>query len=310
MSKPSRTLPSVKIRYFNPNGPKDANGLLGFGEVDSSGNRLSPEEFRKRRQETTEAHEVAVLDAREAPNGGLQSWTLEEHGFSFVPAPEPASDFQDPGLVRADYYPRAAELVRTSMPGARRVIPVSHIVRTENPKNLTAAYAKFAHSDFGPDFEPIFRRMLTTRHAVPEEEAQHCGLCAMNLWAPFDRVAYKDPLCLLVGSSVQMEKDTVPFVYVGTGGASTKSLTYQGSDQAPGLGPVYSPNHRWVFCPDMAPEEAVIFKQYDFRPGEAVRSCFHNSCPDPFHDEWQDCPARRSIELRLLVTFDAATSKL
>ncbi len=62
-----------------------------------------------------------------------------------------------------------------------------------------------AHSDFGPAFEPLFRNMLVARCGLPEQEAQTCGLCVVNYWAPIDRPAYKDPpewpaqMCLRAG---------------------------------------------------------------------------------------------------------------
>lgn len=301
-AKSSRDQPAQRIRYFNPNGPRDGNGFLGFGEVDGNGKKLSPEEFRRRRQETTEPREVMVLDARAPDRGGLDAWNLEDHGFCFVAAPTPITDFKDKKLIQSEYYSRVAEVVKAQVPNLTNAFPMSHIVRTEDPANLTAAYAKFAHSDFGPAFEPIFRRMLTTRFGVPEREAQECGLCALNLWAPFDHPAYKDPLCMLDASSVHMEKETVLFLYAGTGGKSD-ATTYQGQDQAPGIGPIFSPNHRWVFCPDMQPSEAILFKQSDFRKESRSKTCFHNSFPDTFHDAWKDCPRRRSIEVRLLVTW-------
>ena len=76
------------------------------------------------------------------------------------------------------------------------------------------------------------------------------------------------------------------------------------SQDAPALGPKFDPSHRWVYCPDMTPSEAVIFKQYDFRPSGQTRAAYHHSMEDKFHDCWKECPGRRSIECRILLTFD------
>lgn len=72
---------------------------------------------------------------------------------------------------------------------------------------------------------------------------------------------------------------------------------------APALAPIHRPAHRWLFVSDMRPEEALIFKQYDFRTDVTSRVCFHNSFRDRFHDDWQDCPGRRSVEARILLMF-------
>ena len=60
--------------------------------------------------------------------------------------------------------------------------------------------------------------------------------------------------------------------------------------------------------------QVLLFKQYDTRPGVATGT-FHNSFPDPFHLQDQNCPERKSVELRILLTFpksgmSPASSKL
>ena len=52
-----------------------------------------------------------VYDGRDE-NGRLGSWNLEEHGFAFVPAPEPVEDFNDRICVQENYAPDLAELLR------------------------------------------------------------------------------------------------------------------------------------------------------------------------------------------------------
>ena len=47
--------------------------------------------------------------------------------------------------------------------GASRVIWMGHLRRTKEQ-----GYARLAHTDFGPDFEPLFRQMLVHRCQVPE----------------------------------------------------------------------------------------------------------------------------------------------
>lgn len=192
---------------------------------------------------------------------------------------------------------------------------MAHVRRSEVAGRRDAGlsqYARIAHSDYGPEFEPLFRRMLVARYGVPEDEAQRCGICAANLWAPIDRPAYKDPLCLLDASSLRLEADTVRYVTLGDIGFNSKqpsdSRVPVSSQDAPSLGVAFAPRHRWVYLPDMLPTEAVVFKQYDFRPCAAAKCTFHHAVTDGFHDAWKECPGRRSIECRVFLTFDGTSS--
>ena len=179
-------------------------------------------------------------------------------------------------------------------------------------------------------------------YKLPAEEARRCGLCTAGLWQPLDHPAYRDPFCLLDATTLggdSGDEKTLRFI------DADNDLQY-GSDQrrparerlpaatqsAPALAvsaaapcvffrmlessrccaqPVFSPQHRWVFCPDMAPSECLVFKHFDFRPDAAdCRSSFHASCPDPFLDGWPECPGRRSLECRILLTFDCEPARL
>ena len=61
----------------------------------------------------------------------------------------------------------------------------------------------------------------------------------------------------------------------------------------------------------MAPDESVLFKQFDFRPDAQAQGTFHHSFTDEHHGPAS--PSRRSVECRLLLVFDdepAAIAKL
>ena len=59
-----------------------------------------------------------------------------------------------------------------------------------------------------------------------------------------------------------------------------------------------------MFVRPVTEEEAVIFKQYDFRPDATSKATFHQAFPDPHHDSWEQCPPRRSIECRILLVYE------
>ena len=66
------------------------------------------------------------------------------------------------------------------------------------------------------------------------------------------------------------------------------------------LTPIYSPKHRWVYFPDMEPEEALLLKIFDSR-----RNVVRNGCHSAFRDPMATNPKghRRSIEVRCLIIF-------
>lgn len=174
--------------------------------------------------------------------------------------------------------------------------------------------------------------MLFGCYNVPEEEARTCGLAVFGLWQPVDRPAYKDPICFLDCSSVQdFGRESVRWLDLANYLKFDPKMSLEdrlkskeavrdvdptkvpaATQDAPGLAPLFAPQHRWVYCPDMGPDEAALFKQYDWRPSAATtRVSFHSSFSDKFHADWKECPGRRSVECRLVLTFnDEPVAKL
>lgn len=313
----TRDQPDTSIRYVDPDGPRDNtmttvlgefHGLLTMGEQPGD----SRAEYKKRRARVVASHDVTIHDAR-GRDGGLGAWDFDRNGFTAVAAPEPVADFTDRGLLAQDYVPRALDVVTQAI-GATRAYSVGFQIRTEETGRGTsqASYARFAHSDYGPEYEPQLRRVLAHRFGVPDEEAETCGLCLVGLWAPIDRPAYQDPLCLLDAESVDddcLADQSIRLIYSGLSLGSMnrdrpleERIPVPGGD-APSIAPIYSADHRWFYFPDMTPEEALVFKQYDWRTDVESHVCFHNSFRDRFHESWADCPGRRSVEVRILTTF-------
>lgn len=137
-----------------------------------------------------------------------------------------------------------------------------------------------------------------------EEESNSVDICSVNVWHPRDIPAWKDPLCLLDVSTVDLANEVCPIPSINLHGEANTKFP-------PLVGPCYSPKHRWVYISDQKPDEAWLFKQWDEREGVA-RSCFHNSFVDPTHLNDPSKPGRRSVEFRMYLTFPkkSATSKL
>ena len=68
---------------------------------------------------------------------------------------------------------------------------------------------KSLHAAAGASFLEIDGISVPARFSTAEEEAATCGLCLVNLWAPVQWPAYRDPLALLDGASVDIGTDVV-----------------------------------------------------------------------------------------------------
>ena len=306
------------IRYIDPAAKRNETvstvlgeftGLLTLGETAATeGSKVA---YKERRARIAAPYEITLHDAR-GQNGSLSAWDFEVNGFIFADAPTPIPDFHNEELLSDDYVPLAVEIVKRAT-GARRAFSMGHHqVRTEATGRTTSqtSYARFAHTDYGPAFESHLRRLMEGRFNVPRDEASTCGLCLAGFWTPIERPAYKDPLCLLDAQSIDLAKETVPYIYTGISESSLNDSNRSFDEyiptpagDAPAVAPIFSSAHRWIYAPDMTPDEAVVFKQYDMRPNATSKVCFHSSFRDRFHEDWQDCPGRRSVEVRVLLTF-------
>ena len=137
----------------------------------------------------------------------------------------------------------------------------------------------------------------------------------MNVWAPVLNPAYRNPLALLDSSTVDLDSDCVPYIVhpsidtnyaygAGHHPRPAEQRVPQAAKDAPALSPCFRERHRWVFLPDMRPEEAMIFKQFDFREQARSKATFHVAFHDPHHERDAERPGRKSIECRLLLMFD------
>ncbi len=307
-----RDQPGTLLRYFDAAAPREAGVRTPYGEyaaVVTLGERPgeSRSAYKVRRARVTREWPVTVHDARSV-GSGLQAFRLEQHGFVFLPAPRPVSDFYDHEVVRRRYAPSLGERVR-DVTGATRSLLIGQQVRDERSGRGTssASYARFVHSDYGPEFEGPLRGMLHARWGLDRETAAGCGLAVVGFWAPIDRPAYRDPLALLDYASVGAEAEMVRYLYHGDlHYRSRRPLAERipaAAQDAPAIAPSFAAGHRWYFAPDMRPDEGVLFKHYDWRVGSGAPAAWHTSFHDRFHDR-SGLPGRRSIEIRLLLTFE------
>jgi len=306
------------MRYWSPDAPKKDVEVYGqrFSDVVVAGDpKADPTKVLR-------SYEITVVDGRTHLPDGKDAWKFDEHGFCYIQ--RPLHDFeehasQDRKRVDREFAPAVVEAVRRAA-GAKRAFWMSHQRRAEGASQAESPAVGFSHADYGPSFERQIRAVLVARYGVPEEEARTCGICLANMWAPVLNPAYRMPLAVLDSSTVDMGRDVVPWIIhrsIDTGygyhdemvgraahGRPPAERVPQAALDAPAVAPLHSPRHRWVYLPDMAPDEAVVFKQWDFRAGAAAKATFHAAFPDPYHKLWQECPGRKSIECRVILTYD------
>lgn len=330
--------------YYKADAPKTLEVETKFGKFQNMVLMGKEAYTREGRPNYMERMPATIVDGRTHLPGGKEAWDFDEHGFVFIETPD--YDFedhlkQDRRRVNREFGPKVAEACRVACK-AKTAFWLSHQRRAEpEVGTLTEGYARDTpHSDYGPDYEAQVRGMLTARFGVPEQEAQSCGVCLVNMWAPVERPAYKNPLALLDGGSISMEENVGIVRYQSDGSFDNGYGYYNGFDtkdslkgadfstgentakgprplaervpqaavDAPSLGPCYAPGHRFVYLPDMTRREAAIFKQYDFRKAPKAKATFHCAINDRFHDGWKDCPGRRSIECRVVLLYDPEPS--
>ena len=296
------------------------------GHTDLRGPRFNPAgldmEARsalRRRVFAPQALEIA--DAREAA-GGIESFRLDTHGFAYmqgllppwpVPLANPA-DHDFPDFEAADmpgsreYLPALAEVCR-KFAGADAAYVTNYVLRSD-AVSAGNGYNVHAHSDFGPWAEATFRTMLTERYGVPASVVREKELLMVNLWHPFDRPAYSDPLALLDMTSVDLPPGWETTSAVRRLPIAIDTLSSLGDNAEPSpfylSGRFYGldgdgqqtgksddgllsacpplPTHRFYHCSDMRSDEAWLFKQWDTRRDQGARMCFHSAVHDPRYD--------------------------
>ncbi len=214
--------------------------------------------------------------------------SLDTNGFLLVPHHSTVSDFYDSDEVRRSYYPEVEELIK-AVTGAERVLIFDHVVR--NPvlaaqgKKEIREPGKVVHNDYSLKSAP--RRVRDHLPAEADELLQR-RFAEINVWRAIRGPLQDAPLALCDAQSIDVE-DAVPsdLVYPDRVGET--------------LGFVFNPAHRWVYFPNMQPDEALLLKCYDSKEDGRARYTAHTAFDDP--NKPPHAGPRESIEVRALVFF-------
>ena len=228
-------------------------------------------------------HQFRIHDARQLP----ESPTLEGMGFALAKAPLDM-DFHDSKAIATRFHTYCSDLVKATT-GCLAARVVQYEIRTGEPTGPGGAgtYAVQAHADVSPLIENYLD--------VPP--GRHFGL--YNVWRSIDLENEIEmmPLALCDNATV----DVADIVYADAWQATWPQATVF-------CRPVHSNRQCWFYYPRMAPEEVLIFKQYDTREAAAnLRSTFHTAFEDRATRE--NAPPRQNIEARVLAVFHEEDSE-
>ncbi len=238
---------------------------------------------RETRRANTAVQNILVHNARPALAAGQTD--LDRSGFTLTQHTSAVTDFRNEDEVARLYYPEIERLVER-VTGAHKAFVRGHLIRTETPIDFNDGYARFVHCDYNIKRLQEMSEEVLEQHGV--EPQPHWKYVWFNTWQPFDNPAINNPLAFIDWQSLP-EDDVIDYYYTGR---NTDALV---------AAPVYNPNHRWCYFPNMTPDEILVFKQMDGRKNRSVY-CPHTSFDIP--DTPEDAPPRRSIEGRLLAVFE------
>lgn len=233
-----------------------------------------------------ESHIVRIENVR--PIAG--QLRLDVQGVALVRQPSAVRDFWDEAQTLALGHPETAALVK-QVTGAARVVVFDHTLRRraagteDRAPNLPRQPATRIHADQTVLSGPQRVREIMGDQA---EELLTRRAAIINVWRPIGHTARDWPLALgdagsfapedLIGSDLIFPQRRGEIYLVA-----------------------HNPAQRWLYVPDLQPDEAVLIKCWDSDPSVA-RFAPHTGFEDP------TTPAgtkpRESIEFRTIAFFD------
>jgi hypothetical protein len=233
------------------------------------------------------AERVRIENARPIAAG----LDVDVNGFQVVAHKSAVRDFWDEAQTLALGHPETAELVK-AVTGAARVVVFDHTLRrrsTDPVADRTPGAARQpaarAHVDQTVLSGPQRVRDLMGDQA---EDLLTRRAAIINVWRPIHHVARDWPLGFADARSVAPD-DLI---------ASDLIFPHR-------KGEIYmvahNPAQRWLYVPDLAPDEAILIKCWD-SDASVARFTPHTGFEDPTTPE--GTPPRESIEFRTIAFFD------
>lgn len=239
---------------------------------DEKGQRIIHPEYTNIEVELYDASQVA-----HAPN-------FADSGLQFCNYPTNVSAF-DKAQLNDDNFRQTydAEIRRLIIDvcEAKDAFVFDHTIRDD--RSTTRSPAKHVHSDYSDD------SARTRLHDFLGEENANAweadGFAIVNIWRPIGHPVEQSPLCFIDARSVT-ESDWV-----------TVDLIYP-DRQGQVMGMYHNPAHKWLYLPEMTPDEVAIFSVADSTDKPIVAHSAADLVNTP-----ENARPRRSIETRVLVRW-------
>jgi hypothetical protein len=232
------------------------------------------------------SHKVWVENARPIAD----SLSLDVEGFAVVRHATAVRDFWDEAQTLALGHPETAQLVK-DLTGASRVVVFDHTLRRrtegagDRVTGLPRQPAGRAHVD-----QTIWSGPQRVRDIMGDqaEALLRRRAAIINVWRPIAYAARDWPLALADARSVRPD-DLIATDLIFP---HRRGETY---------GIAFDPAQRWLYVPDLQPDEAILIKCWD-SDASVARFAPHSGFEDPSTPA--GTPPRQSIEFRTIAFFD------
>lgn len=254
--------------------------------------------------------------------GRESDFNTDNAGFAVYHHPAQEILFTDDKAVREKYYAEVEELLRSKLPGIKKVVIFDHTIRRRF-KDSPRQPVQQVHVDQTPRAAEV-----RVRRHLPEDEADELlkgRYQIINVWRPIENPASDHPLAVIDWRSTSPEdfipvdlqyprrdnpdgddddrgKEVLPDPnsFESTEGYEIKGET---------LAVAPSEKHQFYYLKDMTPDEVMLLKCFDSygegmekgKKGLALRTP-HTAFVDP--DTPKDAPGRQSIEVRCLIFYE------
>jgi hypothetical protein len=232
-----------------------------------------------------EPRTVRVVDAR--PVADLLS--LDVEGVAFAPHRSAVKDWSDEAELDSVAHAEAAELVKRAT-GARRVEVFDHTFRRNQPETADRTPGAprqpvtRAHNDYTEWSAPQRIRDLMPEEAEALLQRRYAFV---NVWRPTRGPVQESPLGVCDARSSRVSD----FVACDLIYEDRKGEIYTVT---------WSPEHRWLYFPQMTVDETILIKCFDSR-ADVARWSAHSAFTDPTSPP--GAPARESLEIRTVAFF-------
>ena len=256
-------------------------GRLKFLSVSSALPYFAPSVGGRDAQSTLvgdfEMREIELVDAREID----EEFSLDTHGFELHSLPA-VGDLYDRDVVADLHESQCRELV-ASATGAARVHVFDHTWRSDaagtRAQHGSREPSSFAHNDYTPWSAP---KRVADILGDEGAELTRNDFLIINVWRPIT-TAYSSPVAVCDARSITPDA-LVPAERRGKGRVGEVFVVR------------YDPRQRWLYFPNLKPDEVLLIKTFDSREDGRARWCVHTAVEEPANARK---PPRESMETRL-----------